>query len=77
MTATEHLETGIVTVEFLSSHSCHKPSIEECKYLPLPPSLRQKVLEKCAAGIAIEKIMYGEITILMVVQRSIVTKLLS
>jgi len=64
MTATENLENGLVQVEYLSSHSGHKPSIEECKYLPLPPSLCQKVLEKNAAGIAIEKIMDGELTIM-------------
>jgi len=64
MTATENLKTGLVTVEYLSSHSGHKPSIEECKFLPLPPSLRQNVLEKCAAGISIEKIMDGELTII-------------
>ena len=61
MTATENLQTGLVNVEYLSSHSCHKPSIEECRFLPLPPSLRQKVQEKCVAGITIEKIMDGEL----------------
>ena len=68
MTATENLKTGMVTVNYISSHSCHKPSIDECKYLPLPASLRQKVLEKCAAGITIEKIMDGELTVLRVMQ---------
>ena len=61
ITATENLQTGLVNVEYLSSHSCHKPSIEECRFLPLPPSLRQKVQEKCAAGMTIEKIMDGEL----------------
>ena len=60
ITANENLETGVVKVEYLSTHSCHKPSVEECRYLPLPPSLCQKVKEKCAAGITIEKIMNGE-----------------
>ena len=67
MTASENLKTGIVTVDYLCSHSCHKPSIDECKYLPLPTSLRQKVLEKHAAGITIEKIMDGETTVLRVI----------
>ena len=48
MTATENLQTG----EYLSSHSCHiKPSIKECKFLPLSPPLHQKVQENCTAGI--------------------------
>ena len=34
-TATENLQTGLVNVEYLSSHSCHKPSIEECRFLSL------------------------------------------
>jgi len=37
MTDTEDLQTGLVNVEYLSSLSCHQPSVGECKYLPLPP----------------------------------------
>ena len=61
ITTTEDLQTGLVNVDYLSSHSCHKPSIEECRYLPPHPSLCQMMQEKCAAGISIEKIMDDEL----------------
>ena len=56
----ENLQTGEVTVDYVSTHTGHKPSVEECKHIPLPPSLRKEVQEKFAAGVTIERIMDGE-----------------
>ena len=39
MMATESLETKAVKVVYISSHSNHKPGIDECKHLPLPQSV--------------------------------------
>lgn len=60
MTATEDLNAGKVTVEYVSTHTSHTPSIEECKYIPLPPSLRKEVQEKFVKGVTIERIMDGK-----------------
>ena len=59
MMVSENLQTGVVTVDYVSTHTGHKPSIAECKHLPLPGSLRKEVQEKYAAGITIERIMDG------------------
>lgn len=59
MIANENVETGVVTVDYVSTHTGHRPSVAECKHLPLPNSLRKEVQEKFAAGISIERIMDG------------------
>lgn len=56
----ENIQTGVVTVEYMSTHTGHKPSLEECRYLPLPTSLRREVQEKFAAGVTLERIMDGK-----------------
>ncbi len=58
MVVTEKLQTGEVVVEYVSTHSGHKPSVEKVKNIP--PTLRKDVQEKFAAGITIERIMDGE-----------------
>ena len=60
MTVVENVESGVVSVEYISTHTGHNPSVGECKHLPLPPSLRKEVQEKFSAGITIERIMDGE-----------------
>ena len=60
MMVSENLKTGVVNVDYVSTHTGHKPSVEECKHIPLPTSLRKEVQEKFAAGITIERIMDGK-----------------
>ena len=63
MMLSEDIQTGAVTVEYISTHTGHKPSLDECKYLPLPTSLRQEVQDKFASGVTLERIMDGNYNI--------------
>lgn len=62
MTATENLENGKVNVVYISSHCNHVPGIEECKYLPLPPSVKKHIQQQFVAGVSLERIIDGKIT---------------
>ena len=39
MMVSENLQTGAVNVDYVSTHTGHKPSVDECKHIPLPTSL--------------------------------------
>ena len=63
MIVVENVKSGVVSVEYISTHTGHKPSVKECKYLPLPPCLwkgNTRQVFQFSAGIAIERIMDGE-----------------
>ena len=60
MMVSENKQTGVVTIDYVSTHTGHKPSLDECKYLPLPTSLRREVQEKFSAGVTVERIMNGK-----------------
>ena len=60
MTAAKDLVTGEVKVEYIFTHSCHRPCRAELRFLPLSQSLGKEVKEKIAQGITIEKIMDGK-----------------
>ena len=45
ITATENLVTGKVHVRYLSSHMNHNLGLQECRYLPLPPSVKKEIQE--------------------------------
>ena len=56
----KNLQTGAVNVDYVSTHTGQKASVEECKHIPLPTSLQKEVQEKFVAGITIERIMDGK-----------------
>ena len=59
MTATQNLETGKVTVNYTATHTNHKLSLMECKHLPVPKSVKEKVKTMLANGVQMEKVMDG------------------
>lgn len=63
MTATENIDTGKVSVSYISVHTNHELNVSELKYVPLPSSVRKEVEEKTALGIPIERITDGELAI--------------
>ena len=54
-----HPLTGKVDVIYNSTHTNHSLGVEECKYIPLPVSVRKEIQEKFAQGITLERIMDG------------------
>lgn len=60
LTATENVHTGAVTVSYISTHTSHELNLSECKYLPLPRSVRQDVQEMLSKNIRMEKVLDGE-----------------
>ena len=44
---------------YISTHTNHTLGIDECKHLPLPPSVKTDIQEQFAAGKSLEKIMDG------------------
>lgn len=59
MKATQNLETGKVTVTYTATHTNHQLSLMECKHLPIPKSVKEKVKTMLANGVQMEKIMDG------------------
>ena len=59
MTATQNLKTGKVTIHYTSTHTNHQLSLMECKHLPIPKSVKEKVKTMIANGVQMEKIMDG------------------
>lgn len=51
--------TGRVEVTYICTHTNHLLGLEECKYLPLPQSVRKEMQEKFAQGVTLERIMDG------------------
>ena len=49
-----------VEVTYISTHTNHAVGIQECKYLPLPLSVRKDIQEKFAHGVTLERIMSGK-----------------
>ena len=41
MIATEYLDSGKVVVDYIATHTGHDLNVKECKYLPLPTSVRK------------------------------------
>ena len=60
MTASEHSKTGEVVVEYIKTHTNHKPGLMEVKYVPLPEVTRQEVRNKYADGVRLDKIIDGK-----------------
>ena len=49
-----------VEVTYISTHTNHAVGIQECKYLPLPLSVRKDIQEKFSQGVTLERIMSGK-----------------
>ena len=49
-----------VEVTYISTHTNHAVGIQECKYLPLPLSVRREIQEKFSGGVTLERIMSGK-----------------
>ena len=59
MTACENLNTRVVTVSYIATHTNHPLELKECKYLPLPKTVAVRVKTLLASGVQMEKIMDG------------------
>ena len=59
MTVIQNIETGKVTVTYTATHTNHHLSLMECKHLPIPKSVKEKVKTMLANGVQMEKIMDG------------------
>ena len=51
-------DTERVEVNYTSTHS-HSIGLDQCKYLPLPITIRREIQEKFVQGISLERIMDG------------------
>ena len=56
----QHHPTGKVEVTYISTHTNHSLGVKECKYLPLPLTVRKEIQEKFAQGVTLERIMDGK-----------------
>lgn len=59
MTVNEDLNTRVVTVSYIATHTNHSLDLSECKYLPLPKAVAARVKTLLANGVQMEKIMDG------------------
>ena len=59
--------TGRVEVEYYYTHTNHLLGLEECKFLPLPLSVRKDIQEKFAQEVTLERIMDGSYVIMYMV----------
>ena len=60
-------EDNRVSVWYLPHHTGHSTSISEMKYIPLSLSVKDKIAQKIALGISMERIMDGNYTVVIVV----------
>ena len=57
MIVTEYLKEGKVHVLYISNHTSHDLSLQECKHLPLPPSIKADIQQQFAEGVFLERII--------------------
>ena len=57
MIVTEYLKERKVHVRYISTHTNHDLSLQECKHLPLPPSLKTDIQQQFAEGVLLERII--------------------
>ena len=60
MTMQKRNENGKVQVTYIPTHTNHSLGLAECKYIPLPKSIRWEIEEKFASGMRLERIMDGK-----------------
>ena len=56
MIVTESLKEGKVHVRYISTHTNHDLGLQECKHLPLPPSIKADI-QQFAEGVLLERII--------------------
>ena len=54
--ATENLTTGTVQVRYISTHMNYGLSLQECRHLPLPQSVKREIQEQFAVGVSLERV---------------------
>ena len=59
MTAKEHMKSGKVVVMYVTTHTNHQTGLMECKHLPLPKSVIDKVQSLLASGVKMENVLDG------------------
>ena len=57
MIVTEYLKERKVHVRYISTHTNHDLSLQECKHLPLPPSIKTDIQQQFAEGVPLERII--------------------
>ena len=60
MTVNECMESGVVTVKYVMTHTNHHTNLSECKHLPLPKCVVDKVRLQLASGVKIERVLDGK-----------------
>lgn len=73
MVAKTYLRSGKVEVRYVASHTNHHLNIQECKYLPLPPSVKDDIQQQFATGKPIEQIMDSKMAFMFCTKHSLCT----
>ena len=55
MTVKEYLRSEQMEVQYITTHTNHQLGIGECKYLPLPLSVKEEIQQHSAIGKTMEK----------------------
>ena len=55
----DELESGQISVKYVSAHTSHDLGPQELKHLPLPESTKAEVSSKISLGIPPERILQG------------------
>ena len=57
MIITEYLKERKVHVRYILTHTNHDLSLQECKHLSLPPSIKADIQQQFAEGVLLERII--------------------
>ena len=57
MIITEYLKERKVHVHYILTHTNHDLSLQECKHLSLPPSIKADIQQQFAEGVLLERII--------------------
>ena len=61
MIVTEYLKERKVHVRYISTHTNHDLSLQVCKHLPLPPSIKADIQQEFAEGVLLERIIHSKL----------------
>ena len=53
-------KSGQVDVSYVSGHTGHSPDLQECKFLPLSNSAKDRIVQKLSDGVTMTRIVEGE-----------------
>ena len=59
ISVTKHMESGKVVASYIATHTNHQITLEECKHLPLPRSIKTEVQTMLANGVQVETVLDG------------------